>query len=105
MDSTGATLNALRKLDEYAMVALFLIFILLSSMTVMNMLIGVLCEVISAVGEAEKENAAIELMKKSVLIMLKRLDADGSGEISKDELDMVLVDPEAQEVLQELQVD
>merc|ERR1711862_359169 len=37
--------------------------------------------------------------------MLRRLDEDGSGDISKDELMGVLRDPDALEVLDELQVD
>merc|ERR1719379_2255067 len=71
----------------------------------MNMLIGVLCEVMSEVSFAEKENAAIDLMKRSVLLMLKSIDEDGSGEISKEEMHHVVNHPEAVQVLEELEVD
>lgn len=105
MDSTGDTLNNLRELNQWGMVCIFMFFVLLSALTVMNMLIGVLCEVVSAVGEAEKENAAIDLVKHTVLLMLKRLDEDCSGEMSREELQHVLVDPQARQVLDELKVD
>merc|ERR1711871_1165907 len=90
--------------ESFALVLIFYVFLLLSALTVMNMLIGVLCEVVSAVGEAEKEQAAVDLVKKTVLIMLKHLDQDGSGEMSREELQQVLVDPHARQVLDELKV-
>merc|ERR1719478_303320 len=71
----------------------------------MNMLIGVLCEVVSAVANDEKEQSVIQLMKESLLVMLHHLDADGSGEIDKDELMQVMEEPLALKVLEELQVD
>merc|ERR1719443_1215375 len=105
MDDTGTVLGLLLQEESWHSMVVFTIFMLLSALTLMNMLIGVLCEVVSAVGAAEKEEAAINLVKRSVLVLLKRLDADGSGEISREELRQVLVDPEACEVLGELEVD
>merc|ERR1712139_744459 len=104
MDSMGSTLMKMRDEKKYSMVCVFMVFMLLSAVTVMNMLIGVLCEVVSAVGQAEKENAAVDLVKHTVLLMLMHLDADASGEISKSELQQVLEDPDALRVLTELQV-
>merc|ERR1712178_472198 len=71
----------------------------------MNMLIGVLCEVVSAVGDAEKEETEISLLKGSVLLMLKRIDENQSGDISKDEFGQVFEDPLCQEILELMQVD
>ncbi len=34
--------------------------------------------------EAEKEEADIQLVKSTLLVMLRRIDKDGSGEISKE---------------------
>merc|ERR1719172_552868 len=101
----GSTLMRMRLEKKYSMVCVFMVFNLLSAVTVMNMLIGVLCEVIAAVGEAEKEAAAVDLVKHTVLVMLKGLDVDGSGQISKDELQQVIDDPEALRVFKDLQVD
>merc|ERR1711920_752122 len=71
----------------------------------MNMLIGILCEVVSAVAAAEKESAAITMMKSTLLVMLKELDDDGSGSISREELLQVMENPCALEILANLQVD
>merc|ERR550514_2520334 len=48
VDNVTSVLNRLGAQDKVA-AAVFLLFILLSALTVMNMLIGVLCEVVSAV--------------------------------------------------------
>merc|ERR1719443_866971 len=104
MDDTGTVLGLLLQEESWHSMVVFTIFMLLSELTLMNMLIGVLCEVVSAVGAAEKEEAAINLVKGSLLLMLKRLDEDGSGTINKEELHSVFVDPQAQETLCEIQV-
>mmetsp|Transcript_22493 Transcript_22493/g.49672 ORF Transcript_22493/g.49672 Transcript_22493/m.49672 type:complete len:151 (-) Transcript_22493:101-553(-) len=69
------------------------------------MLIGVLCEVVSGVAASEKEEAAITLMKRSVLGILKRLDVNGTGEITAAMLEQLADDPLATQVLDDLQVD
>eukprot|EP00927_Polykrikos_kofoidii_P006317 TRINITY_DN12566_c0_g1_i4.p1 TRINITY_DN12566_c0_g1~~TRINITY_DN12566_c0_g1_i4.p1 ORF type:complete len:781 (-),score=151.63 TRINITY_DN12566_c0_g1_i4:164-2506(-) len=81
------------------------LFVLLSALTVMNMLIGVLCEVVSAVAACEKENNAILLVKKTLLVMLKNLDEDRSGSISQDEIVRVFDSEESLAVLSSLDVD
>ncbi|CAE8635344.1 unnamed protein product [Polarella glacialis] len=45
---TKGTLECLLSEEEYAMVFIFLFFVFLSCLTVMNMLIGVLCEVVNS---------------------------------------------------------
>lgn len=105
MDSPGIVLGKLRKGDYYFMITIFFIFQLLSAMLVMNMLIGVLCEVVTAVAAHEKEDAAIRLMKGGLLGLLKELDKDGSGEISHEEMRNVFEDPSAVMVLKSLDVD
>merc|ERR1712190_674117 len=89
MDSTGTVLGDLKTLTEQGSagaglaVLVFLIFILLSAMTVLNMLIGVLCEVVSAVGASEKDEAAIRAVKSSIWLQLKDIDVDGNDKISQ----------------------
>jgi len=104
LDSIGSQMSGLLNSQDYLAVFVFLIFVGLSAMTVMNMLIGVLCEVVSAVAAAEREEAAILLMKETILVLLQRADEDGSGKISKEELVALVSDPGATEVLAGLQV-
>merc|ERR1719161_2462362 len=100
-----SVLIGLRRTHSWIMVIVFVNFLLLSCMTVMNMLVGVLCEVVSAVKVSEEEAAAVALMKGTLLIMLKRLDKDNSGEISRSEFLSVPEDDEAMQALTELEVD
>merc|ERR1719399_2705170 len=99
MDSTGSLLKAMMELKPlpgyYSMVLVFMTFVLLSAMTVMNMLIGVLCQVVSEVADKEKEDAAIRLLKETLLKMLLLLDEDGSGDISYEELNAAFDNPQA----------
>ncbi|CAE8619686.1 unnamed protein product [Polarella glacialis] len=102
---TKPTLEALLSEAEYAMVFIFLSFVFLSCLTVMNMLIGVLCEVVSAVKQLEEQTAAHELVKGTVLVLLKQLDVDESGDISKEEMANVMEHEQARACLQDLNVD
>eukprot|EP00747_Dinoflagellata_sp_TGD_P037330 gnl/TRDRNA2_/TRDRNA2_139014_c1_seq1.p1 gnl/TRDRNA2_/TRDRNA2_139014_c1~~gnl/TRDRNA2_/TRDRNA2_139014_c1_seq1.p1 ORF type:complete len:318 (-),score=40.43 gnl/TRDRNA2_/TRDRNA2_139014_c1_seq1:168-1121(-) len=109
MDSITPLLALITALDQSFKAAVgvivFFLFLLVSAITVMNLLIGVTCEVVNEVSDNEREEAAIRKVKVSILAMLKQFDCDGAGQISKDELQMVMKDPAAIEVLVGLQVD
>lgn len=107
MDST-TVLSYLVYIGEghtFLAATVFVIFILLSAMTIMNMLIGVLCEVVSSVAAAEKHEGAVRMMKETIVVQLRNFDSDGNGMICKEELQHVMEDVETTEVLESLQVD
>lgn len=85
-------------------VCFFLVFILVTALTVMNMLIGVLCEVVTTVAANEKEEAAINVMRQTILLELKKYD-DGDGFIDEDELNDLMADPASVGVLDSLGID
>jgi len=108
MDETGGVLTGLLEMGKFNTIlstVVFLIFILLSATTVMNMLIGVLCEVVSAVAQSERDEAALNIMKESILIELQQFDQDGNNMISKDELEFVMKSRKALGVLSSIDVD
>jgi len=86
------------------LVLVFMLFVLLSGITVMNMLIGVLVEVVAAVATAEREESAIGALKETILVLLRKIDLDGSGFIDKEELDRALDDPEVMLVIGDLKI-
>merc|ERR1719265_406111 len=68
--------------DSMIMMWVFVIFILVSSFTVLNMLIGVVCEVVTATSDSENE-AAVSAEAATILRrVFKEIDVDKSGMIS-----------------------
>merc|ERR1712176_115585 len=71
----------------------------------MNMLVGILCEVVSSVAEKERHAMATAFIREKVLETLEAIDEDGDGQISKDEFMAILEHPSALEALTEASVD
>jgi len=105
MDSIGFVSRSLIENELWVALVVLMLFVLGSALTVMNMLIGVLCEVVSAVAAAEKEDAAIRIVKDKLLVMLKEMDEDNSGRISRSEIQQVLDNNQALSTLESLEVD
>lgn len=105
LDSPGLLMWEMVHLEYYGAVFLFSLFIFLSALLIMNMLIGILCEVVSATAQQEKDKMAISKIKKSLLSLFKDFDRDDSGSISWQELLCVIEDPSAMEALTEIKVD
>eukprot|EP00927_Polykrikos_kofoidii_P085539 TRINITY_DN9335_c0_g1_i2.p1 TRINITY_DN9335_c0_g1~~TRINITY_DN9335_c0_g1_i2.p1 ORF type:complete len:739 (+),score=99.42 TRINITY_DN9335_c0_g1_i2:81-2219(+) len=86
---------------------LIMIYILLAGLTVMNMLVGVLCEVVSVVSAVEKEALLVGFVKDQLQQMLisTGIDADNNDNITKLEFDQLMEKPEAARALQEVGVD
>lgn len=85
---------------------LMLVFLLASYLMIMNLLVGLLCEVVSVVAAVEKETLMVTHVKQRLLqIFTKKVDKDGEMEIDKTEFDHLLQLPEAAQIISELGVD
>merc|ERR1712050_212633 len=73
----------------------------------MNMLVGILCEVVSVVSAVEKEEVLINYVKGELQDMIQAagLDTNGDNRISKAEFEQLLDNREAARALQEVGVD
>lgn len=95
--------------DEGAFYAfLFLVFILVVTITVMNMLVGVLVGVVQTVSAVEKEGAMVAFMKNNLLTILNKMqeqDEDHNGLMSKDEFTVLLENKDALRALGHIGVD
>jgi hypothetical protein len=93
--------------ESWFVTVLFYVFILLAAMTVLNMLIGVLCEVVSAVAATEKEALTVAYVKSKVEEVISEfgVDEDGDRRVSKREFKKILEIPSACNALQEVDVD
>lgn len=88
-------------------VFVILVFFLISAITVMNMLIGILCEVVSIVSTVEKEEMLINFVRGELMGMMDKfgIDTDGDNRISEQEFTQLLNKPAAARVLQDVGVD
>jgi len=98
LDSPSVALNEVGATSGW-LVALFLVFIFLSHMMVLNMLIGILCDVVHQVALNEKEEAAVAYLKNTLLEILECHDKDNDRQIHRDEFELLMKNPEMHFVL------
>jgi len=116
LDGVGGVLTEVGQ-ESMATGFVFSCTIGLASLTVLNMLVGVLCEVVSAVAATEKEEMAVSFVKTKVLHILSILsgsdqDDDNAfkegaedGLISKEEFSVLMKHPDAVKALKDVGVD
>jgi len=104
LDNLADFIPALKK-DSTPCLILGWMYIALASMTVLNMLIGVLCQVISAVAEEEKESMMIDKVKDKFTSICAELDENKDGVISWKEFQKILDFPAALSALASVNVD
>jgi hypothetical protein len=93
------------KEQSTACFCLMWVYIAVASLTVMNMLIGVLCEVISAVAEEEKESMMVDKVNEKFTAIIDNLDKDHDGILSWEEFMQILEIPAALTALESVGVD
>mmetsp|Transcript_65088 Transcript_65088/g.115685 ORF Transcript_65088/g.115685 Transcript_65088/m.115685 type:complete len:333 (+) Transcript_65088:3-1001(+) len=84
---------------------IFLTVIVLSALLLLNMLIGVLCEVVTNVSETERGIIEDADVREKVEEMLRLIDSDGSSTISKKELAEMVQNQKAIKILRSAGVD
>mmetsp|Transcript_98742 Transcript_98742/g.156118 ORF Transcript_98742/g.156118 Transcript_98742/m.156118 type:complete len:528 (-) Transcript_98742:130-1713(-) len=93
------------RLESYPVLILVLVFVCLACLTVLNMLVGVLCEVVSAVAKTEKEMITTATVSEKMQGIVSSLDINSNGKISFVEFRKILDIPEALRALEEVGVD
>jgi len=91
--------------DNMVCGGLFFTFVGLSALTILNMLIGVLCEVVKSVADCEKEGMLIQYVTSRFQVIWNELDFDGTGTLSKNEFLSIMHNEEAWEALEDVGVD
>jgi voltage-gated sodium channel len=80
-------------------------YMVIAGITILNMLIGILCEVISAVAAEERESIAVDLVYARFEEIVDKLDEDKSKKISWVEFQKIMDMPEALAAFEEVKVD
>jgi len=98
MDAVSDVLNQLKAISmTYA--TLFLLFIFLSNLTLLNMLVGILCEVVSRVTQEESDDAARQELELSVTEILECYDVNDNGRIQRGEFQQMMSNPDLAMIL------
>jgi voltage-gated sodium channel len=99
LDNVEDVLSALAE-QTYVMTALFVAWISLSTFTVLNMLIGVLCKVVDEVSLQEKDAADMKYLRSTLLELLhSHVEKEGEKHIRYHEFDMLFRNPMTEYVL------
>merc|ERR1712224_382187 len=85
--------------------ALVLIFSGVSALTLMNLIVGVLCEVIHQTSMTEKKELAASTLTRRLRHVAHDLDQDFDGFISLPEFENIIEMPEALQALEEVDID
>lgn len=96
--------RSLRK-ENWYLGPLFLIFIFLSAFTILNMLVGFMCDVVSNASDSEKEKSNIESMTERLQAILKDIDTNYDGQVSRNEVRGILGNEEALRTFHRVGVD
>eukprot|EP00927_Polykrikos_kofoidii_P087148 TRINITY_DN9967_c1_g4_i1.p1 TRINITY_DN9967_c1_g4~~TRINITY_DN9967_c1_g4_i1.p1 ORF type:complete len:1068 (-),score=182.95 TRINITY_DN9967_c1_g4_i1:49-2856(-) len=103
--STDARALRIGEYGGWELETLFFVFILVAAVLLMNMLIGVLCEVVSAVACIEKEEMLVSYVHEKMTEVMALIDEDGGGTISRDEFIQILDNADAMFALTDVGVD
>jgi len=84
---------------------LYYVFLLLSSVMMMNMLIGVVCDGICKASDTERDERHVELMCAKLHEIISNIDQDHDGIVSKEEFNSIMENEHAVSMLCKVGVD
>eukprot|EP00931_Biecheleriopsis_adriatica_P016514 TRINITY_DN1213_c1_g1_i2.p1 TRINITY_DN1213_c1_g1~~TRINITY_DN1213_c1_g1_i2.p1 ORF type:complete len:546 (+),score=104.02 TRINITY_DN1213_c1_g1_i2:155-1792(+) len=80
-------------------------YLLLASLTVLNMLIGVLCEVVAVTARVEQEELMMQDLKAKIVELMPSIGEGNKFAVSKQSFEYLLDQPEAVDALRSVDVD
>lgn len=104
LDGPKDTLNTLRE-ESVILTTTFLVFTVFSAFLVMNMLIGIVCNVVDHVSSSEEELAKDGFLRNTLLELLDCYDKDGDQMLTRTEFEFLMQNPEMNLILDQLGVD
>jgi voltage-gated sodium channel len=105
----GSICEEIGKSHAYLMI-IFFMFVLLSAVTLLNMLVGILVDVVRSVAAAEKEKIVVTNVRDRLRLAMGidgegGVDADQDGRITRDEFEQIILKPDAARMIQSVGVD
>eukprot|EP00931_Biecheleriopsis_adriatica_P107292 TRINITY_DN8163_c0_g1_i1.p1 TRINITY_DN8163_c0_g1~~TRINITY_DN8163_c0_g1_i1.p1 ORF type:complete len:581 (-),score=149.62 TRINITY_DN8163_c0_g1_i1:117-1859(-) len=102
LDDVTLCSDTVRNQNNMWMLAAFILYILLNSFMMLNMLVGILVEVVGSTAEAETARVAQEQAREAIMTIFTQMDSDGSGLITKEEFADMKLDSKVMAALQDL---
>lgn len=94
LDELGSFMFGIKQ-ESPACLILAWLYLCLASLTVLNMLVGVLCEIISAVAAEEQETMIVDKVHEKLGQIVQEADENNDGTMSWDEFKTMMEHPEA----------
>jgi len=91
--------------EDWVYYVLILFYLLFASLTVLNMIIAVLCEVVAVVAKVEKEESQMRELKGQIFNMMEHLDVQGQEYVLRKNFQQLVESQGALESLHALDVD
>jgi hypothetical protein len=104
LDGPKDTLNIL-VLYSYTLTGCFLFFIAIANFTLINMLIGIICNVVDSVQQKSKEEHEQESLKNALVEFLEVHDEDCDRRLQEQEFDVMLTNGMIKNILRKFGVD
>eukprot|EP00931_Biecheleriopsis_adriatica_P028666 TRINITY_DN17092_c0_g3_i1.p1 TRINITY_DN17092_c0_g3~~TRINITY_DN17092_c0_g3_i1.p1 ORF type:complete len:853 (-),score=209.16 TRINITY_DN17092_c0_g3_i1:61-2619(-) len=101
---SSAIVNELTN-DWWIMWPIMICFLALVSITVMYMLVGVLVQVVGVVSTVEKESLTVQFLATEMRHELERMGFQPDHSVTKQDLEMILVDPKVAKIIGSVGVD
>jgi len=98
LDSISTLLLEVNR-ESYLCALILLGVVLFSSFTLMNMLVGVLCQVMTNVADTEADLLSTTVLTEQIKLTLAELDTNEDDLISKKEFEHIILNPRASEAL------
>eukprot|EP00929_Paragymnodinium_shiwhaense_P029976 TRINITY_DN17070_c0_g1_i3.p1 TRINITY_DN17070_c0_g1~~TRINITY_DN17070_c0_g1_i3.p1 ORF type:complete len:773 (+),score=135.79 TRINITY_DN17070_c0_g1_i3:191-2509(+) len=99
LDAVSDVMGEMKAEEDWFVLAFFIIFIMLSSFTVLNMLIGILCDVVNGVKADEERMKNMFYLRTNLLDILDCYDKNGDQSIGRAEYQLLMKNPEVVDVL------
>jgi len=103
LDSLAGFTDAVREESTICLMVLT-VFAIISALTLMNMLVGVLCEIVSAISSTEKEILLTEKVHETCSKVFEQMDDNKNLSISFEEMKFLFENKDAQKALQAARV-
>mmetsp|Transcript_8872 Transcript_8872/g.19812 ORF Transcript_8872/g.19812 Transcript_8872/m.19812 type:complete len:577 (+) Transcript_8872:103-1833(+) len=105
LDDVSACSDSLRRSSSPHNIIFFILYIILASFTMLNMLTGILVGVVNATAEGEKIKASADKLREAIKTIVQQLDRNEDGEISRCEFEKLQRDKRVMQSLKALDID